>query len=107
MGIQEAFHKADGTLGVWQAAAWYLERRYPDRWGLRTRLEHSTPDGRPMEHTVRVEFGAQDLAEAFRVLSSAGALIEGELVEAPGSNGRHDDARHPRGERPPYRAIEG
>jgi hypothetical protein len=33
--------------GNWQAAAWYLERRYPDRWGRRNRVE--------MEHSGRVE----------------------------------------------------
>ena len=25
--------------GTWQAAAWKLERRYPDEWGRRDRLE--------------------------------------------------------------------
>lgn len=31
----------------WQAAAWRLERRYPERWG-RTRHEISGPDGGPV-----------------------------------------------------------
>ena len=31
----------------WQAAAWRLERRYPERWG-RTRHEISGPDGGPI-----------------------------------------------------------
>lgn len=31
--------------GVWQAAAWRLERRHPERWGRRERLEHSGPRG--------------------------------------------------------------
>jgi hypothetical protein len=26
---------------TWQAAAWWLERRYPDRWGRREHHEHS------------------------------------------------------------------
>lgn len=32
---------------VWQAAAWRLERRMPDKYGRRTRVEHDTPDGKP------------------------------------------------------------
>lgn len=27
--------------GTWQAAAWWLERRQPDRWGRKERHEHS------------------------------------------------------------------
>ncbi len=33
----------------WRAAAWRLSRKYPDRWGERQRLEHSGPDGGPIE----------------------------------------------------------
>lgn len=33
----------------WRAAAWRLARKNPDRWGERTRLEHSGPDGGPIE----------------------------------------------------------
>lgn len=35
--------------GDWRAAAWRLARKRPDRWGERTRLEHSGPDGGPIE----------------------------------------------------------
>jgi len=35
-GIQRA-----GLDGSWQALAWFLERRYPDMWGRRDRVEHS------------------------------------------------------------------
>jgi transposase len=35
-----------GSEGNWQADAWYLERRYPDRWGRRT--EVSGPGGGPI-----------------------------------------------------------
>lgn len=29
------------STGAWQAAAWYLERRMPDKWGRRDKHEHS------------------------------------------------------------------
>lgn len=25
--------------GTWQASAWFLERRFPDKWGKRTMVE--------------------------------------------------------------------
>lgn len=34
--------------GQWQACAWRLERRQPDRWGRRERHEHSGPGGKPI-----------------------------------------------------------
>lgn len=35
------------TNGQWQAAAWKLERRYPEDYG-RTRVEHTGADGGPV-----------------------------------------------------------
>lgn len=34
--------------GTWQAAAWFLERSFPGRWGRRDKVEHSGPDGGPI-----------------------------------------------------------
>lgn len=31
--------------GVWQAAAWRLERKHPERWGRREKIEHVGKDG--------------------------------------------------------------
>lgn len=33
----------------WQAAAWLLERQHYDRYGIKTRLEHSGPNGAPIK----------------------------------------------------------
>lgn len=34
--------------GVWQAAAWRLERKHPDRWGKKEKHEHTGADGGPI-----------------------------------------------------------
>ena len=36
----------------WQAAAWYLERRYPDEWAATNKLKHSGNIGREDEEAV-------------------------------------------------------
>ena len=46
--------------GSWQAAAWKLERKYPNRWGRINRTEISGPEGA----AVQIEVSAkQTLAE--------------------------------------------
>lgn len=41
----------------WQASAWRLERRYPERYSLRTRVEstHAGPDGGPVQVVSKIE----------------------------------------------------
>lgn len=38
-----------GEMGDWKADAWYLERRYPERWARKERHEHTGKDGGPIE----------------------------------------------------------
>lgn len=35
--------RAAAAAGVWQAAAWWLERRFPQRWRRRSAVEHTGP----------------------------------------------------------------
>lgn len=55
---EQATAKAEGNYlgiikdaaksGTWQAAAWYLERRYPERWGRRD-YRDITSGGKPLQ----------------------------------------------------------
>jgi transposase-like protein len=69
--------------GTWQASAWYLERKYPDRWGRKdhVRQEISGPGGGP------VEIDAEAAALAF-LDERAGRLAEAGIVpeETEGSD---------------------
>lgn len=50
--------------GNWQAAAWKLERRYPEEFGRREKVEHSNPDGTPL---------GQPIADALTKVYGSGA----------------------------------
>lgn len=39
----------------WKASAWMLEKRFPDEFGKPQRVEHSGPEGKPIEALAIVE----------------------------------------------------
>lgn len=47
-GVEVRTVSSQQLPGDWRAAAWWLEKSFPQRWGNRTRLEHSGPDGGPI-----------------------------------------------------------
>lgn len=53
----------------WQAAAWRLERKSPERWGRKDRMEHLGPDGGPL----KIEVDASALVARIAALSAEGA----------------------------------
>lgn len=66
--------------GVWQAAAWRLERKYHDRWGrqAKVQLEHSGPNGKPIEVSDRSDERGDRLK---RILTDPDALSALETLE--------------------------
>jgi len=64
----------------WQAAAWKLERKHPDKWG-RTRVEVTGADGKPIEHTnVTAETLALYAAEAADLFPDEEAVGDSEAA---------------------------
>lgn len=64
--------------GAWQASAWWLERKMPQKWGRHDRVEHSgdvAVAGEPREVVPESE---EQRLEIARILADAGALEEQE-----------------------------
>jgi transposase len=67
--------------GRWQAAAWWLERKYPERWAQQTKIkaELSGPDGRPI--AISVEEARKIVLEMLNEGEGSGLITEGESPE--------------------------
>lgn len=88
--ITKASRDTDRRPGQWTAAAWRLERRFPDRWGRRDRMEISGPGGGPiqtmqaqidvarmiMEDPTKAPMVRDAIEEAFAKLPPAAAETE-------------------------------
>lgn len=49
----------------WQALGWYLERKFPDRWGKKdqTRLEHTGKDGEAIKTETNQQIDLSNLSD--------------------------------------------
>lgn len=65
LAVQEAESQAEirAVALVMKAAAedpkhaqWWLERKFPQRWGRKDRMEHSTGKGKPLESAVTINW---------------------------------------------------
>ncbi len=67
--------------GRWQAAAWWLERKHPERWGQQTKIkaEVSGPNGEPI--AISVEEARKVVLEMLDEGETDGFIIEGESPE--------------------------
>jgi hypothetical protein len=71
--------------GTWQAAAWWLERTMPQKYGRRLQTEVSGPDGGAIDVSVSVDALEEKLAALMAPIIEAEAeeqdIVEGEVVE--------------------------
>jgi hypothetical protein len=71
--------------GAWQAAAWILERRWPQDFARRQALEMSGPDGGPIETASRpAELSDEELRDALRARLTTPSE-DGAAAEAAGA----------------------
>lgn len=68
------------SRGTWQAAAWLLERKHPDRWAVHKEIrQHVTKDASTMtkdERRAELARLKQDIADEERRLDEAGRTIQ-------------------------------
>ena len=76
----KAIHIA-ATDGTWQAAAWWLERSFPDRWGRRERIEVDTT---AKVEIVHVDQSAERIGLVLETLADIDALPN---ADAPANDG--------------------
>lgn len=71
----------------WQAAAWWLERMFPDRYALRNRSSVSVELKAEVEHIAAPPRSGDHLVELVKLARSLGIVteevIEGEALEVP------------------------
>lgn len=75
----------------WQASAWRLERKFPQRWGRKEQLEHSGKDGGPIEteNTEKLDLSSltdEELDEFEKIVNKASGNGDNGSEEE-GSNG--------------------
>lgn len=72
------------TEGNWHAAAWYLERSYPERWGKRetNRVELVGGDGGPVRMVAGIEISTESMEALASRLAARKDERDSEIVDA-------------------------
>lgn len=73
---------ANAAAETWQAAAWWLERSAPAKWGRRDMHEITGPDNSPLviNHKVTMEVDIDRAAAILAALDESG-ILDAEIVE--------------------------
>lgn len=78
----------------WQAAAWRLERKFPDRWGRKDRVEHTGRDGQPIQIEARnrvFELAATDPRAREALLALSESLDRMSVISTGGDGENAND----------------
>lgn len=74
----QRIHRAS-RLGTWQAAAWLLERRHPQRWGAKKEIRHGLTDEQlarmtPEQHRAELAKLAKEIEQQLAQDAGGGTL---------------------------------
>jgi len=56
-----------GKNGTWQAYAWMMERKHPERWGKRNVTRHEGHEGGPIEFSLNMNVGKEPIQRIVEV----------------------------------------
>jgi len=68
--------KDAANSGTWTAAAWWLERRYPERWGKRDKVD-VTSGGKPLQTLDLKNLSNDELTILEKAISGANSSVSG------------------------------
>lgn len=91
--IRDAMNSFDQDTAV-DTAKWYLQHRYPDRWGRRTsKVQLVTPKDQPLQHNVTFDVAAKEALkglsdEELEILEKARRKIDDVVSNGVSVNGQ-------------------
>ena len=78
--------------GFWQAAAWKLERKFPNRWGKIQKVEMTGVEGGPIETITKMDLGKlnlDQLRQLREIVSTALETTQTSGIVPANGNGQH------------------
>lgn len=64
----------------WQAAAWRLERKFPERWGHKTRIDANLEHSGQLDHTHHIDLSKLSMEE-LEVLEQIASRLQSDVME--------------------------